>query len=314
MKHQECKLPHFSLMALLLLGGLLAACATPTRSPISVPPTPTPLPRTFTGDLAYRWVERQTALGPRLIGSEANRQAGDQILVELTTLGWEIQEQTFTYQNMPIRNLIAYQKGDGPAVLLGAHYDSRKSADREDPTRPVPGANDGASGVAVLLELARALDEPLPYTVYLAFFDAEDNGNLDGWPFSVGASYMAETWGQAEWQVPLTAVVVVDMIGDADQQLYYETNSDPTLREQLWAIAGQLGYGDRFVPQPRHTIIDDHLPFLQRGIPAVDIIDFDYPYWHTTQDTADKVSAASLETVGRTLESWLEGQPYGEFP
>jgi acetylornithine deacetylase/succinyl-diaminopimelate desuccinylase-like protein len=144
------------------------------------------LPRTFTGDLASSWVERQTALGPRLIGSEANRQAGDQILVELTTLGWEIQEQTFTYQNMPIRNLIAYRKGNGPAVLLGAHYDSRKSADREDPTRPVPGANDGASGVAVLLELARALDEPLPYTVYLAFFDAEDNGNLDGWPFSVG--------------------------------------------------------------------------------------------------------------------------------
>lgn len=310
MKPQRRQSPHFSLLALLLLGGLLVACATPTRSPVSVPPTPTPLPRTFTGDLAYRWVERQLALGPRLIGSEANRQAGDQILAELQALGWEVQEQPFTYQDLPIRNLIAYRTGaTGPAVLIGAHYDSRQSADREDPTRPVPGANDGASGVAVLLELARALDAPLPYTVYLAFFDAEDNGNLDGWPFSVGAAHLAETWGQAAWQVPLTAVVVVDMIGDADQQLYYETNSDPTLREQLWAIAGQLGYGNRFIPEPRYTIIDDHLPFLQHGIPAVDIIDFDYPYWHTTQDTADKVSAASLETVGRTLESWLEGQP-----
>ena len=94
--------------------------------------------------------------------------------------------------------------------------------------------------------------------------------------------------------------------GDADQQLYYENNSHPAWRRTLWQIAADLGYGDAFIPQVKYTIIDDHLPFARRGIPAVDIIDFDYPYWHTTEDTADKASADSLQRVGHTLEIWLE--------
>ena len=103
-----------------------------------------------------------------------------------------------------------------------------------------------------------------------------------------------------------TAVVVVDMIGDADQQLYYEGNSHPFLRQTLWQIAADLGYSDSFIPEVRHTMIDDHLPFAQRNIRAVDIIDFDYPYWHTTEDTADKASPDSLLRVGHTLEVWIE--------
>ena len=101
-------------------------------------------------------------------------------------------------------------------------------------------------------------------------------------------------------------VIVVDMIGDADQQIYMERNSDPELQETLWRIASQLGYGDFFIPQPKWSILDDHTPFLQAGIPAVDIIDFDYPYWHTVEDTCDKLSAESLERVGRTVEAFLE--------
>ena len=102
------------------------------------------------------------------------------------------------------------------------------------------------------------------------------------------------------------AVVVVDMIGDADQQLYLEHNSDPDLQMRLWEIAATLGYGDTFTAEYRYSMYDDHIPFARRGITAVDIIDFDYPYWHTTQDTPDKVSADSLERVGRVLEVWLE--------
>ncbi len=301
------------LLGFLLFIATLANCkASPTSSPLptaSPIPTPTPLPRTFTGSLAYPWVARQCDLGPRITGTAANRKAGDMFIAELKALGWTVKEQPFTYKDTAARNILAW-KGSGPAVMIGAHYDSRKSADQEDPAQPVMGANDGASGVAVLLELARALDfEKTGYTVYLAFFDAEDNGRLDGWDWIVGSTTMAGQWG-AGGEPQLTAMVLVDMIGDADQQVYYERNSDPTLSQTLWGIAGQLGYGQRIVPDYRHTMLDDHIPFVQKGIPSVDMIDFDYPYWHTTQDTPDKVSAESLEAIGRTLEVWLEnGRP-----
>ena len=117
----------------------------------------------------------------------------------------------------------------------------------------------------------------------------------------MGSSYMAE-----HLAVTPEAVIVVDMIGDADQQLYLEGNSDPALQMRLWGIAATLGYTDTFISEYRWAIYDDHIPFARRGITAVDIIDFDYVYWHTTQDTPDKVSAESLERVGRVLEVWLE--------
>ena len=175
------------------------------------------------------------------------------------------------------------------------------------------GANDGASGVAVLLELARTLErEALHNQVWLAFFDAEDNGHLDGWDWCIGSKYMAEhleiASASGSTAPEVDAVVVVDMVGDASQQLYLERNSDATLQARLWEIAATLGYTDTFISEYRWAMMDDHVPFAQRGIPAVDIIDFDYPYWHTTQDTPDKVSAESLERVGRVLEGVAGGQ------
>jgi hypothetical protein len=291
----------FTRFVLVLLVVLLAACRAPA-------PTPS-VPEPFSGELAYEWVTRQCDLGYRITGTEANRQAGDMIIQELRAQGWEVYEQTFTYKETPVRNILAWkgEVADGSgAVLIGAHYDTRRSADMEDPSQPVLGANDGASGVAVLLELARSLSwDTKTRRVYLAFFDAEDNGRLDGWDWIVGSSYMAQHWGEAG-EPPLEAMVLVDMIGDADQQVYYERNSDPALSQTLWGIAAELGYGDRIIPEYRHAILDDHIPFLQMGVPAVDMIDFDYPYWHTLQDTPDKVSAESLEAIGRTVEVWLE--------
>jgi Zn-dependent M28 family amino/carboxypeptidase len=167
---------------------------------------------------------------------------------------------------------------------------------------PVPGANDGASGVAVLLELARVLDlSKVHHEIWLAFFDAEDNGYIERWNWLVGSTYMAETL-----RVQPEAMILLDMIGDSDQQIYYEVNSDRALSDRIWSVAAQLGYGDHFIPQARWQIIDDHIPFAKRGIPAIDIIDFDYPYWHTINDTTDKVSLDSLERVGRTLQMFLE--------
>ncbi|MGC9348817.1 MAG: M28 family peptidase [Anaerolineae bacterium] len=260
---------------------------------------------TFDGDQAYEWVTRQTDLGYRITGSEANLQAGDMFIERVQALDWTVREQTFTYMGTPVRNILAW-KGSGPAVMIGAHYDTRRQADEEDPTVPVLGANDGASGVAVLLELARVLDlNRAQAQVYLAFFDAEDNGRLDGWDWIVGSTYMAEHWGD-EGEPPLEAMVLVDMIGDSDQQIYYERNSDPELMAEIWSVAADLGYEERVIRAYKHAMLDDHIPFARRGVPAVDMIDFDYPYWHTTQDTPDKVSAESLEVVGRTVETWLE--------
>ena len=264
-----------------------------------------PDPGAFDGERSYDHVLAQMDFGSRITGTPGSLAAGDYMAEQLRAEGWEVEFQPFVYQGTSARNLIARANvGQGPIIILGAHYDTRKLAD-QDPNRPgdpVPGANDGASGVAVLLELARVLNlREVPYEVWLAFFDAEDNGGLDGWDFIAGSTYMAENL-----TVEPEAMVLVDMIGDADQQIYLERNSNGELSARIWATAAQLGYGEYFIPLPRYAMLDDHTPFLQRGIPAIDIIDFDYPYWHTVEDTADKVSAASLERVGRTLEAYLE--------
>jgi glutaminyl-peptide cyclotransferase len=282
---------------------------TPSLSPIPMP-TPAPTPAVsagkFDGPSAFQYVQAQMAIGPRPTGSDAGRKTGDYIVAQLRKHGWQVEEQEFVYRGVQGRNIIA-KAGDGPVALIGAHYDTRRLAD-EDPNaalraEPVPGANDGASGVAVLLELARTLDKVrLKNEVWLTFFDAEDNGRLDGWEFIAGSQEMA-----GRLTVKPEMVVIADMIGDRDQQIYKEQNSNPELVARIWDIASRLGYGDVFLPTAKWSMQDDHTPFLQKGIPAVDLIDFDYPYWHTTQDTTDKVAPESLERVGRVLQVLLEG-------
>jgi glutaminyl-peptide cyclotransferase len=295
----------FVLTVLVALSFCVVACSVPLRKPPTPAPTRTPVPLVFDGEAAYKHVVAQCDFGFRPSGSEALRATGDYIIAELERLGWAVETQEFTYRDTPVRNIIG-RLGTGPVVIVGAHYDTRRSADMEDASEPVMGANDGASGAAVLLELARTLDrDKLRNEVWLAFFDAEDNGRLDGWEWCIGSGYMAQNL-----TVIPEAVVVVDMVGDIHQELYLEHNSDPTLQVQLWDVAATLGYADAFVAEYKYSIFDDHVPFARRDIPAVDIIDFDYPYWHTTRDTPDKVSPASLERVGRVVETWLE-EAYG---
>jgi len=258
----------------------------------------------FNGKQALSDVETQLAFGPRTPGSEAHQQAGDLILVALTDFGWHVEEQTAEVNGYPIRNLIAKRGSGTPWILLGAHYDSRLVANQDESVaakgNPVPGANDGASGVAILLGLSRSLPPDLPGQTWLVFFDAEDQGNLDGWDWIMGSSYFADHLdGRPD------AVVVVDMIGDADLTIYQEGNSDQALTDAIWSVAAEQGYGDQFPPSVKYTMLDDHLPFIERGIPSVLLIDFDYPWWHTSQDTLDKVSAASLDAAGTTLYHWL---------
>jgi len=305
----------FIIILLSACNGKTAVPPTPTSLPptaTAVPPTPTPIPPLqFDGDNAFAYLEAQMEIGPRWPGSPGHVEVGDYIAATLTGLGWQVEEQRFDYQGFNARNLIGRANvGGGPIIILGAHYDARRLADQTpgavEAELPVPGAVDGASGVAVLLELARTLDlDAIDREIWLAFFDVEDNGSgaIPGWDWIAGSTYMA-----ANLTITPEAMVLVDMIGDADQQLYYEGNSNVALRSRLWTIAAELGFGDAFIPQQRFTMIDDHVPFARRGIPAVDVIDFDYPYWHTVEDTADKASPDSLYRVGRTLEVWLENR------
>ncbi len=275
-----------------------------TVVPSSIPiPTPTPIP-VFSGDEAFAHVVQQMSIGPRIAGTDESREVEQYILGVLDSFGWDTEIQVFTYMGAECHNLIA-KSGDGASpILIGAHYDTRRYADhdQENPELPMPGANDGASGVAVLLELARVVDlSALDGDLWLVFFDAEDNGHIDEWEYIAGSSYFADNM-----EVTPSQVIVVDMIGDADQQIYIDNNSDPVLSAYLWDIAARLGYGSHFIASPKYSMLDDHTPFAVMGIPAVDIIDFDYPYWHTTHDTVDKISSASLERVGRILEEYLE--------
>ena len=259
----------------------------------------------FNGERAYRDVKAQVELGPRTPGSPAHQAAIEHFTAELTKSGWDVTLQETNYSGHPVKNVIA-KRGEGRWRILGAHFDSRLAADQDpDPANhatPVPAANDGASGAAILLELGRSLPANLNQEIWLVFFDVEDQGDLPGWDWILGSSALAESL--PETKLP-EAVIIIDMIGDADLNIYMERNSDGDLTREIWNKAAELGYANAFIPEYKFAMLDDHTPFLRRGIRAVDLIDFDYPYWHTTQDTLDKVSAESLNSVGDTLFQWI---------
>ena len=267
--------------------------------------TPKPV---FSGDSAYQIVLDQMSFGPRTPGSQAHQLTQQYIIDKLKSFGWEVETQNVVFDAHPVNNIIARRGTSGEITLLGAHYDSRLYATEEvdeiAQSSPVPGANDGASGVAVLLELARTLPPLDDQQIWLVFFDLEDQGRINGWEWIIGSRAFVQNLSEKP-----DRVVILDMIGDADLQIYREWGSDPTITDAIWDTASRLGYGDAFVNEVKYSILDDHVPFIDAGIPAVDIIDFDYPYWHTLEDTADKVSPRSLEIIGLTITAWLMGLP-----
>jgi glutaminyl-peptide cyclotransferase len=262
------------------------------------------LNREFDGNKALQHVEYQVNLGPRTLGSEAHNKVQAYILQKLEDYGWEAyKEITNINSDIEINNIIGKRGDSGLWIIIGAHFDSRFYADRDpDPNKhltPVPGANDGASGVGVLLELANVLPKNLDKQIWLVFFDAEDNGNIPGYDWIMGSQVFA-----SKLTAYPDAVVVIDMIGDKDLNIYQEMNSDSRLTDEIWSVASELEF-HQFIPTLKYRILDDHIPFVNLGIPAVNIIDFDYPFWHTTEDTFDKVSAESLYAVGKTLLTWI---------
>lgn len=277
-----------NLLLTLLVGSILAACV--------------PSGTSFDGGRAYQHVVDQTNFGPRVPGSEAHEDTISYISNTLMDNGWKVTYQVSYYQGYSVTNILG-SRSDRPEILIGAHYDSRFFADQDpDPVlaaRPVPGANDGASGTAVLLELSRTL--PAEQTnVGLVFFDFEDQGNINGMDWIVGSRAFAN--GLA--YLP-QAVVVLDMVGKFDTTFYYEYNSDVRLSEEIWETADLLDHDQNFLREYKFSILDDHTPFVEMNIPAIDVIDFDYPYWHTSADTLDKISPNSLAIVGSTILTWL---------
>lgn len=262
----------------------------------------------FSSDSAYQFVLDQVNYGPRVPGSLSHQLTREYISQHLQEYGWTVDIQEKTVSGYQIINIIGKRGDSGEITVVGAHYDSRidASAETTDSAQmlPVPGANDGASGVAVLLELARVLPPAKNGQLWLVFFDAEDQGHIDDREWIMGSRLFVQELAQNP-----SRAVIIDMIGDTDLQVFREHNSDPQITDQLWQAAYDLGYSSYFIDQEKYNILDDHIPFIEAGIPAVDIIDFDYPWWHTLSDTVDKVSPQSLEIVGKTLIKWLESNP-----
>jgi glutaminyl-peptide cyclotransferase len=265
------------------------------------------VPKEFDGQRAFEDVKFQVGLGPRTMGSNAHEVVANWIISDLRNLNWKVDTQETVISGVAIKNIIA-TKGSGTTwVILASHYDSRSFADNDPNPQnrklPVLGANDGASSVAVLLELGRVIPRSVDKQICLVFFDAEDNGNVYGSGWDLGSQYfVSELNGKPD------SVVILDMIGDKNLNIYMERNSNPDLNTEIWGVASKLGYS-QFIQTYKYNLIDDHTPFIQAGIRAVDVIDFDYPYWHTVNDTLDKVSSESLKVVGETILKWLEEYP-----
>jgi hypothetical protein len=268
------------------------------------------------GARAHARVVHQVSMGPRIPGTEAHRVFREWLIAELGRLGARVETQAFEDSVggsvETVTNIIArFGPRTGRPILLAAHYDSRRWADR-DPDRPgdpVPGANDGASGVAVLLEVAELMRATTPpRMVELVFLDAEDQGRAThAAEFSRGAQgYARELAARLEDGSAPIAGFVFDLVGDRDLNIHPEVTSvrrASNIASLVLEAAAATG-ARHFHETPKYSVMDDHIPILDAGVPCVDIIDRDYTAWHTTADTPDQVSAESLAEVAR-VAAWL---------
>jgi glutaminyl-peptide cyclotransferase len=284
------------------LAALLAGCQD------AAPPPPE-----FDGDRALAYIQTQLDFGPRIPGTDGHAKMAAWLDSLLRTRADSVVVQAWDHaaqdgKTLPLRNLIArFNPGATTRILFLAHWDTRPRADAigsRDTTAPVPGANDGASGVAVLLGMADALKtNPPAIGVDLLFVDGEDYGD-----FSVDKDVLMGSRYYAKSPLPGPKprfAILLDMVGDAMLQIRqegYSLTGAPDVVERVWKTAERLGYQTTFLNEPMTGMTDDHIPLQGIGIPAIDVIDFEYgpnnSYHHTPDDTFDKVSARSLKVVG----------------
>ena len=275
----------------------------------------TPQAEAFDGKRAYEWVQRQVAFGPRTPGTAAHDSCFADLVRGLHESAEVVEVDTFHYEspdlgkNLRLMNVLArFRPSEPRRILLAAHWDTRPWADRDpDSTKrnlPILGANDGASGVGVLMALAEQMKRRSPQLgVDIALFDGEDLGtekNTNG--------YFRGSKRYVEWrsnEPPPLFVVVIDMVGRKEASFYWEGNSYEQASNivlLVWNKAKSLGLR-QFKNGVKFSISDDHIPFLQNQIPAIDVIDFEFPQWHTHGDVLSVVDPATLEAVGRVLQN-----------
>lgn len=279
-----------------------------------------PIP-TFNEDSAYNFVEKQVSFGPRVPNSIAHRKCGNYIVAKFKEYGAEVHEQyadvtTWDGVDINMRNIVAsFKPEESKRILLCAHWDSRPRADQdfEEQAMPILGANDGGSGVGVLMEVARQLSAELPYLgVDIVLFDAEDWGmsRAGSDSYCLGSQH----WSKNPHIPNYTARfgILLDMVGAENAQFAWEENSitfAPGILKKVWGAANIIGYSNYFTTTQKGGILDDHYYVnLQRGIPTVDIIQYDPTtptgfgsYWHTHADNMSVISKPTLKAVGQTL-------------
>ncbi len=275
----------------------------------------------FDGEQAHRWVVHMDSIGPRIPNTPAHRAVGDWLIAELRRRADTVIVQEFVHvtrqgDSLHLRNIFArFKPAESSRVLYVSHWDTKPHATMDsDPARrqlPVPGANDGGSSTAMLLGVADQLKQAPPAMgVDLLFVDGEDYGNFDGDEMDnlIGARYFAQHMPAG--YAPLYGVLW-DMIGDYNQlftQEGFSLQHAPEVVERVWTAARELGLGRVFVDRGRDPVTDDHVPLQAAGLRIVDVIDCcneNYAYWHTTQDTPDKVSPRSLADAGRVAMALL---------
>ncbi len=264
----------------------------------------------FDAQRAFEILKKQCEFGPRPPGSPAHRETQNYLFTELKKYADNVQLQPHQYKTngitLQLNNILAeFGQSSGETLLLAAHWDTRPFADRdpkqENQDKPILGANDGASGVAVLLEIARILKQnPPPRRVIIVLFDGEDYGRSVDNMF-IGSRFFAQNLGK--WRPDYG--ILLDMIGDKDLSIpieRYSWEANREFTELIWNRAASLGL-EPFQQRLGAAILDDHVPLIRVGIPMVNIIDFTYPYWHTVEDTVDKCSPKSLEVVATLVLS-----------
>jgi glutaminyl-peptide cyclotransferase len=296
--------------------GATALSAVESKSRLTLSDIP------FNGERAYEYLNELCALGPRVSGSPGMQAQQELLAAHFRRLGATVRLQKFRIRHpedgtpVSMANLIVEWHPDrAERVLLCTHYDTRPfpDQDRRDRRGPFLGANDGASGTALLMELGRQVpDMKGKLGVDFVFFDAEEfifQDRRD--PYFVGSEYFATQHAQQAPAYRYRWAVLLDMVGDADLQIYpdrYSMSWDDSrpLVEAIWATARKLGVRE-FVLNKRVEILDDHLKLHDIAkIPSCDIIDFNYPAWHTQADRPDRCSALSLAKVGWVVEEWLK--------
>ncbi len=283
-------------------------------------------PPQIDGQRAFGYLEKICEIGPRTAGSEANTRQRKLVADHFEKAGGTVREQPFravhpmTGARLQMANLIGSWHPDRlQRVVIGAHYDTRPQPDQEvDPIRfklPFIGANDGASGVALLMEIANHLkDLPTTWGVDLVLFDGEElvfgNQPRIG-EYFLGSDHFAQVYSQAvsrrSSRIRYGAGLVLDMVGGRDLRIKKEPKSvraAPQLMTEVWGVARALNVS-AFRSEYGQEVMDDHLALIRAGIPAIDIIDFEYPYWHKADDLPENCSAASLAAVGRVVTGWL---------